>query len=95
MKRIYEFRYDDGDNFIDLGNIKSIYTSDYGTCVTIYFLKGFEYVANPKSGEYDLIEPYIQFSFSKDQEKLDFARSITKEWEKYLESVEIDKKGKS
>lgn len=91
MGRILKFRHDGGDNFVDLGNIKSIYTSDYGTCVNIYFLKGFEYVVNPESGKCELLEPYIQFCFNKNQQKLDFAKNISEEWEKYLEGKEIDK----
>jgi len=85
MGRILKFRHDDGDNYIDLGNIKSIHTSDYGNCVNIYFLKGFEYVVNPISGESELLEPHIQFSFNKNQQRLNFAEKISEEWRKYLE----------
>jgi hypothetical protein len=91
MGRIFKFHHNNEYNFVDLGNIKSINTSDYGTCVNIYFLKGFEYVVNPKSGECELLEPYIQFSFNNNKQKFDFAKNISEEWEKYLEGKEIDK----
>ena len=91
MGRILKIRHEDGDYFIDLGNIKSISTFDDGTCVNIYFLKGFEYVVHPVSGECELLEPYIQFGFSNNQQRVDFAKYISKEWEKYLEGNEIEK----
>lgn len=90
MGRILKLRHKDEYYYIDLGNIKSIETSDYGTCVNIYFLKGFDYVVNPKSGECELLEPHIQFSFGRDKQKFDFAKTISEEWEKYLEGNEID-----
>ena len=91
MGRILNLRHDDGDNFIDLGNIKSINTFDHGTCVNIYLLKGFEYIVNPILDKYELLEPCIQFSFSTKRQRLDFVKMISEEWEKYLEGQGIDK----
>lgn len=90
MGRILNLRHDGSDNYIDLGNIKYINTFDEGTCVNIYLLKGFEYIVNPILDKYELLEPYIQFSFSSDRKKLAFAKTIFEEWEKYLEGKGID-----
>ena len=92
MDRILKFRHEDEDFFIDLGNIKYVNTSEYGNCVNIYFLKGFEYVVNPNSGKCELIEPNIQLSFNNDTKKHNFANNISQKWKEYLDGNINDKK---
>lgn len=88
MGRIFKFSEGLGEEFIDLGNIKSIFTSPFGA-VTIHLLKSSEYVINPKTNELELVKPEISYYFPNKEKLNDFKETITEEWEKYLESKEI------
>lgn len=75
---------------IDLGNIKNIRTVPFsgntgGYYVVIELLKGREYVFNPDNEETELFEPQIKEGFGEIERVDFFIRSITEEWEKYLE----------
>lgn len=89
--------FDSGRGIIDLRNIKYI---DIRECnnddcyVRIHLLKGYEYVFNSDTEATELIVPKIEIYFSENRWAYSFIESITEEWEKYLESKEIDKKEK-
>lgn len=85
---------------IDLGNIKHIEekyadTSNGYPCdwyVQIELLNGSEYVLNPNTGETELIKPTIKIKGSGSAGEMKFIiKEISEQWEKYLESKEIDK----
>lgn len=83
---------------IDLGNIKHIEEKYANTCngypcdwyVQIELLNGNEYVLNPNTGETELIKPVIKIKCS-DGSVETVIKEIAEQWEKYLESKEIDK----
>jgi len=86
MNRIYTF----SNLTIDLGNIKNIRTVLFsgntgGHYVIIELLKGREYVFNPETEEIELFEPQIKEGFGKIEWADFFIKSITEEWNKYLE----------
>ncbi len=90
MGRIFIY----GDEAYDLGNIKHIdttpFSGGYGGCyVNIHLLKGNEYVFNEDTGTTELIEPKIKKGFGEDRYAMSFIKTISEEWEKYLESKEI------
>ena len=90
MGRIFNY----GDESYDLGNIKNIdttpFSGGYGGCyVNIHLLKGHEYVFNPDKEITELIEPKIVKGFGEDRHAMSFINAISKEWENYLESKEI------
>ncbi|MGC3977782.1 MAG: hypothetical protein QM751_05815 [Paludibacteraceae bacterium] len=90
MGRIFIY----GDESYDLGNIKHINTTPfsggYGGCyVNIHLLKGNEYVFNEETETTELIEPKIVKGFGEDRYAMSFIKTISEEWEKYLESKEI------
>lgn len=86
--------YFDGDDAFDLGNIKNIDTTPYsggyiGCYVNIHLLRGNEYVFNPDNETTELIKPKIRKGFGEHSHALSYIKSLTEEWEKYLESKEI------
>lgn len=92
MRRIFTYI----DEVYDLGNIKHIDTRPFSGCndgcyVQIHLLKGNEYVFNPETETTKLIEPKIEKGFSKNSHAVSFIKTISAEWEKYLESREIEK----
>lgn len=93
MGRIFIY----GDEAFDLGNIKNIdttpYSGGYGGCyVNIHLLRGNEYVFNPDNETVELIKPKITKGFGEDRYAMSFIKTLTEEWEKYLESKENQKK---
>lgn len=90
--------FDSGRGVIDLGNIKyiDIRECDNNDCyVRIHLLKGYEYVFNSDTDETELIVPKIEIYLYEERWAHSFIESISEEWEKYLESKEIDKTNES
>lgn len=89
MDRIFNV----GDLSIDLGNIKNIktepFSGGYGGCyVIIELLRGKEYVYNPDTLGYDLIEPKIKEGFGKNSSANFFIDEITQAWQAYLNELD-------
>lgn len=90
MGRIFIY----GDESYDLGNIKHINTRPFssssdGCYVQIHLLKGNEYIFNPDTEITELIEPKIEKGYGNRSHAISFIENISEEWEKYLESKEI------
>ena len=86
--------YDIGKGYIDLGNIKyiDIRKCDNDDCyLRIHLLKGSEYVYNPDTKESEFIKPIVEIYLYDASLARSYINDIKEEWEKYLESKEIDK----
>lgn len=91
MRRIFFYEND----AYDLGNIKYIEVEPFsnnsdGCYVLIHLLKGREYVYNAESDATELIEPIIKKGFGKLKYANFFIKSISVEWENYLENNETE-----
>lgn len=85
MNRIFKIKNEYDYFWIDLGNIKTISTSDIGNMVHVYLLRGYEYITLPNNYEKELNEPILEFTFDSDKKKFEFANTLIKAWEEYLE----------
>lgn len=84
-----------GDEAYDVSNIKYIdttpFSGGYGGCyVNIHLLRGYEYVFNPETEITELIEPIIIKGYGNDSHAMSFIKTLSEEWEKYLESIEFN-----